>query len=282
MPSNYYTPSEKLSKYVLTYFMMENEAIPQCGYPLTIYPNGHVILGIVYGKTLPVITDEGKTFTVPNPGVSGQYMHPVSIRFFDNHVLITIFKPFGFYYIFGIPPKVFLNQTIGLRSLGISSHEEIVERISKARSAPDKINILENWLQKILYKNEVAPVGLPEYFLNNMILSQGTLPLKNILAALRLNSRYVERYFNRYMGVSAKKYSKIIRFNLIANYLINSPKTGIAKLCEIGNFYDPSHLIKEFIKYTGFTPADFLDKIFNEGDKQVETLKRLNIGENII
>jgi hypothetical protein len=62
-------------------------------------------------------------------------MHPVDIRFFDDAVLITIFKPFGFYYIFGISQRMLLNQTIELKSLGISSDEEIVEKISKARTS---------------------------------------------------------------------------------------------------------------------------------------------------
>ncbi len=103
MPAAYYMPSEKLRKYVAAYFLMEGKILPEFGYELTIYPNGHIIMGIAYGKTLPVITDKGQTFTVPNPGVSGRYMHPVSIRFFDVQALIIIFKPFGFYYIFGIP-----------------------------------------------------------------------------------------------------------------------------------------------------------------------------------
>lgn len=279
MPSTYYKPSEALSKYVLTYFLLENEAIPDHGFPITVYPNGNVILGIVYGKTLPVMTDKGQSFIVPTPGISGQYTHPVSIRFFDDRALITIFKPFGFYYVFGIPHRILLNQTIALKTLGISGYEEIVGKISKAHSIQDKIDFLENWLLKMILKNKVTPVGLPEYLLNKIILNKGIVPLKSILTDLHLNSRYIERCFNQYVGMSAKEFAKIIRFSSIANYLINHPTADNIELCEKGNLYDSSHLIKEFNKYTGFTPAHFLDKILNEGENQIEALKRLNIAQ---
>lgn len=282
MPSAYYFPSEKLRKYVAAYYLMEGEILPECGYELTIYPNGHIIMGIAYGKTLPVITDKGHIFTVPNPGVSGRYMHPVSIRFFDAHVLITIFKPFGFFYIFGVPQGVLLNKTIGLKSLGISSNEMIVDKIAKSKSVRGKIDFIENWLIENLNKNKIASVGLTEYVMVKIIQSQGAVPLKNILSDLRLNRRYLERHFNDYVGTGAKELSKIIRFNFTANYLIQHPTASALELCEIGNFYDPSHLIREFNKYTGFSPGHFIEKINKDGVNQIETLKRLNLAGSII
>lgn len=282
MPAAYYMPSEKLRKYVAAYFLMEGKILPEFGYELTIYPNGHIIMGIAYGKTLPVITDKGQTFTVPNPGVSGRYMHPVSIRFFDVQVLITIFKPFGFYYIFGIPQGILLDQTISLKSLGISGDEMIVHQISKSKSFSAKIDCVENWLLQNLNKNKIDSAGLTEYLVDKIIQSQGIIPLKNILSDLRLNPRYIERHFNEYVGTGAKELSKIIRFNFTVNYLIKHPTASAVELCEIGNFYDTSHLIREFNKYTGFSPRRFINKINKDGADQIETLKRLNLARNII
>ena len=36
MPSFYFPPSEKLSKYIATYFLIANEILPDCGIELTI------------------------------------------------------------------------------------------------------------------------------------------------------------------------------------------------------------------------------------------------------
>lgn len=282
MPSVYYPPSDKLSKYIATYFLIESQDLPDCGISLTVYPNGHIIMGIAYGKILPVITDQGVTFAVPNMGVSGRYKHPVSIRFFDPRILITIFKPFGFYYIFGIPEGLLLNQTIALEKLGIGGGEKVVNEIAKSKSVNDKIDCLENWLIKNLTNNNVVPAGLTEYLMNKIIQSQGTRPLKDVLLDLRVNPRYIERHFSEHLGTGAKELSKIIRFSYTANYLIHHPATSTLELCEIGHFYDPSHLIKEFNKYTGYTPSRFIEKIHNDGSIQFESLTWLNLSGNII
>jgi len=267
---------------VAAYFLMENEDIPETGFEFTIYPNGQTILGIAYGKTLPVITDGGNTFEVPNPAINGRYLHPVSVRFFDTQMLITILKPFGCYYIFGIPEGVFQNKTVGFKTLGIDGYQKTVEGISKAKCVREKIDLLETWLINMLTKNDIAPVGYTEYALNKIISSGGRVPLKTILSGLRLNNRYLERHFNQYLGLNAKAFSEIIRFSSIANYLTKYQNATGYDLCEIGSFYDPSHLIKEFSKYAGITPIRFLEKILNSGQVQMEAITTLDLTNSMV
>jgi AraC-like DNA-binding protein len=282
MASKYYRPCEKLNKLVAAYFLMENEDISDKGFEVTIYPNGQTIMGIAYGKTLPVISDKGNTFTVPNPGVSGRYLHPVSIRFFDTKMLITIFKPFGCYYIFGIPEGIFQNKTIGLKSMGIDGYQKTVDEISKANSARGKIDLLETWLINTLAKNDIAPVGYTEYAFSRIISGGGKVPLKKILSDIHLNKRYLERDFNQYLGLPAKEFSEIVRFGSIANYLMKFKNASLYDLCEMGGFYDPSHLIKQFSKYAGTTPIRFLEKMLDSGNVQIETIHQLDLTNSMI
>jgi hypothetical protein len=60
MPSAYYKPSEKLSKYVYAYFLMENEALPDLGLPLTIYPNGNIFGELLLAKHYLLLQTKGK------------------------------------------------------------------------------------------------------------------------------------------------------------------------------------------------------------------------------
>lgn len=281
MASIYCRPCEKLNKLVATYFLMGNEDIPDTGFEITIYPNGQTIMGIAYGKTLPHITDSGNTFEAPSPALNGRYLHPVSVRFFDTQMLITIFKPFGCYYIFGIPEGVLQNKTIGFENLGIEGYEKTVDAIAKANYVREKIDLLETWLINTLTKNNVNPVGYTEYVLNKIISGGGKVPLKTILSALHLNNRYVERHFNQYLGLNAKAFSEIIRFSSIANYLMKYQNANGYDLCEIGNLYDSSHLIKEFSKYAGTTPIRFLEKVLSSGKVQIETIMQLHLTNSI-
>jgi AraC-like DNA-binding protein len=266
---------------VATYFLMDNKDIPDTGFEITVYPNGQTIMGIVYGKTLPQITDGGNIYQAPSPALNGRYLHPVSVRFFDTQMLITIFKPLGCYYIFGIPEGVLQNKTIGFEALGIEGYEKTVDKISKANSVREKIDVLETWLINTLAKNDVNPVGYTEYILNKIISAAGRVPLKTILSGLHLNNRSMERHFNQYLGLNAKKFSEIIRFNSMANYLIKYQNLTRYDLCETGGFYDSSHLIKEFSRYAGTTPIRFLEKTLNSGNLQIEAIMQLDLTNTV-
>lgn len=282
MASIYYRPGEKLNKLVATYFLKDNNDIPDTGFEITIYPNGQTIMGIAYGKTLPQITDGGNTFEAPSPALNGRYLHPMSVRFFDTQMLITIFKPLGCYYIFGIPEGVLQNKTIGFKNLGIEGYEKTVDGISKAHSVREKIDLLETWLINTLAKNDVRPIGYSEYVLNKIISAGGKLPLKTILSGLHLNNRYIERHFNQYLGLNAKAFSEIIRFSSMANYLMKYQNAKGYELCEMGNFYDSSHLIKGFSKYAGTTPIRFLEKVLNSDKIQIEAIMQLDLANSTV
>lgn len=281
MASIYFRPCEKLSKLVAAHFLMENEDIPEGGFEITIYPNGHTIMGIAYGKTLPSIINGQNWYEAPSPALNGRYLRPMNVRFFDSQMLITIFKPFGCYYIFGIPEGVLQNQSIGFETLGIRGYEKTIERISKAKWSREKVDLLESFLLNALAKNNVRALGYSEYVLNKIISNGGKVPLKTILAGLHLNKRYLERQFNQYLGLNAKAFSEIIRFSTIANYLLNNQKATAYDLCEIGSFYDYSHLIKEFSKFSGTTPIRFLEKMLESNKVQIETIMQLDLSSSI-
>jgi AraC-like DNA-binding protein len=71
----------------------------------------------------------------------------------------------------------------------------------------------------------------------------------------------VTRIFNNRVGVSAKTFMKIIRFQN-ALKMINAKKTG--KLVDIAleaGYYDQSHFIRDFYNFTGITPSEYIKKM---------------------
>lgn len=77
--------------------------------------------------------------------------------------------------------------------------------------------------------------------------SSGTDPVESICREIGLSTRQVCRKVTGLIGIGAKEYSGIARFR---DNLAN-----IAKGNDYDGFYDQSHLIKNFKKYTGMTPG---------------------------
>lgn len=78
--------------------------------------------------------------------------------------------------------------------------------------------------------------------------TKGVTSISEISLASHWSSRQINRYFNKWLGLSMKTYCDIIRFNSSFEYL----KAG--KLFPEEGSYDQSHFIKLIKKYSSLTP----------------------------
>lgn len=92
----------------------------------------------------------------------------------------------------------------------------------------------------------------------NLIHQPGLPSIKNLANHLQVSERYLETQFKKYVGLSPKTYSLIVRFKRIEQQLHTKSTTHWAKLGFAGEYYDQNHFIKDFKRFTGHTPSDYL------------------------
>jgi AraC-like DNA-binding protein len=78
-----------------------------------------------------------------------------------------------------------------------------------------------------------------------------------VAARYGITSRYLQKLFVQYTGLTPKLYSKIHRFQNSLQLVIRneSPLTAIAYDC---GYFDQSHFIREFKSFTGITPSGYM------------------------
>ncbi len=74
--------------------------------------------------------------------------------------------------------------------------------------------------------------------------------------SIGLSERQLERLFKKYIGLSPKFYTRIIRFSTIFE-LIQQEDPGWAGLAYESGFYDQSHFIRNFKAFTGEDPSRY-------------------------
>jgi AraC-like DNA-binding protein len=88
--------------------------------------------------------------------------------------------------------------------------------------------------------------------------SGGTLPIAGLEIATGLSGRQIERKFARHIGVAPKTFARIARFKALLAAAVAEPRgPDWAGLAADHGYADQPHLVREFGRFAGLSPAAF-------------------------
>ncbi len=88
----------------------------------------------------------------------------------------------------------------------------------------------------------------------------GMATMAEIADATGATSRWLERHFLRDVGVSPKRFSRLVRFRRVLAALEAAPPGGDVALALDHGFYDQAHFIAEFRAFAGDAPRRFVEQ----------------------
>jgi len=144
-------------------------------------------------------------------------------------------------YIKDFIPEYDYNRLNEIRLMG--NHDTMIEALN------------ELFLDTVVESSEQSEII--EKALELIIISKGMISIGEIQSILDVGERKLERLFQRYVGLSAKLYARIIRFSTIFQLKRDGRDTWADLVYEAG-FYDQSHFIKNFKEFTGEDPSSYL------------------------
>jgi AraC-like DNA-binding protein len=173
------------------------------------------------------------------------------------HVLGICFFPEGFYPFLKIPVSECKNQLLGASEAALFTAETMHERLMEAPDVAARLCLLESELLSRMDHGIQTPVGFHR-LLN--VLTQSDIPV-NLAEFCRQNNigiRKLERMFHRYIGVSAKTYGILHRFQNALNQLMHSDYSKLSDIAYGNAYFDQMHFIRDFKRFAGNTPKKFL------------------------
>jgi AraC-like DNA-binding protein len=167
------------------------------------------------------------------------------------------FKPKGFYLLAGLKLAESIDKSIDpvdCFSKNILFLEEQLFTTPYIFRRNQSINqFFENLLLKKLDQKDL----LFEKLIAEIESSQGMLPIREIAFRFHISIKTMERKFLERLGMTPKKYAKLVR---IVHCLINGPASTSQNLTQLAyqyGFADQSHFIKEVKKFTSVSPSAF-------------------------
>lgn len=126
------------------------------------------------------------------------------------------------------------------------SAEETFKNFEKV--CTDKIAKLGNTSAAFMYVDAAV---------KKIIKQQGVIKIEELEKFTGVSSRYLEKSFLQYVGISPKQLSNIIRFNSFINYQKNNPGRSLTDCSYEMGFHDQSHLIRLSKLITGKSPKSY-------------------------
>jgi len=249
-------PGHFLRAFVKCYYIYEASSC--AGFEDYVFPSGSAEVIFNLGSGNWQIAGGVDFVTTPQVELWGQVTVPMRVRSIGKNTMLGIrFFPHGASVFLKENLDALNNQVVDFRDVS-KSVNELYCRLQLTADWSERISLVEEFLMESIAlterrNNKLAVVNdvmeemkRPDFFDN----------IDNVAARYGITSRYLQKLFLQYTGLTPKLYQKIYRFQNSLKRITqnNSTFTDIAYDC---GYFDQSHFIREFKSFTGFTPSAF-------------------------
>lgn len=218
-----------------------------------------------YGNISELQTKDDSTIitkrTYVNSGV-GDWFDIYEIASSKKNIPIKNFKvdllPHTLFEIFQVSPKELINQDLKVEDIWSDKNEcrIMLEKMEDSTSGGEMILIFEKYFLKLLKKIEKHTNPYIPLFLRY------NPSLEDFSKELGYSRRWVQKEYQEIFGLSFKELYGNMRFLRTLQYIehfVSLHQSINFSLLAIGcNYYDQAHFIKEFKKYSGMTPKEYI------------------------
>jgi AraC-like DNA-binding protein len=257
-----YIPKSTILSDLIDCFYILKKKDTEADIKYVTFPSIFSIVSITQGASLKFIKDtiivtEHKSEKIKSYIVS-KFKNPICFEYKGTVEEITIyFKPLTLY--------SFLNTDLNTYADGTpffpyADFEKVLSDILLAKKDEDKINKLETYLLS-KYTGAKHPF-LPELIAELQDIKNIEIPIATLVKKYNLSAKNLIKHFERHICKTPSQFRKIVRFREAMKKYIQSPEEiSLTELSYILNYFDQSHLIREFKAITGFTPKYFFKNL---------------------
>jgi AraC-like DNA-binding protein len=102
-----------------------------------------------------------------------------------------------------------------------------------------------------------------------------TLTTASLAAELGISRKTLHQHFEQYLGIAPSLYRKINRFrNAVREKLEGGQVYTLTELAHSMEFFDQSHMIRDFRSLTGFIPSAYFRKIRTMENSSIQWMMR--------
>lgn len=252
-------PTKELSPYIKHYLFLEGagDGIKK----LRLFSDGNTGMVLLFKGNLISNYHDHKVLNYPNSFLYGQISEFKDLYLEGkSSIIIVVFQPFGINHLLGISANELRDSIIDTEVFFGNQSALFYEKLSEQSLIETKLQILNSFFIELITKKSVSNQTIIHSTLNFILKNKGSVTVNHLVKYTGYTERHIERIFNESIGLSPKKFGNIVKLHFFLHLLkYKSDQSNITDLCYEAGYADQSHLIKEFKKYTGITPSQYLN-----------------------
>ncbi|MFT3936985.1 MAG: helix-turn-helix domain-containing protein [Chitinophagaceae bacterium] len=250
-------PSHKLKQYVKCFYLFESDS--NASFEDKAFATGCVEIMFNLGTGSWQTEVNSEFITTPSVELWGQIIQPLKFRSIGKNTMFGIrFYPHTTSCFLGEHMEQFNNRVSSLSDVMNQATAQLHMQLLEASDLKKRIEIVETFLWQQLSRslktssrvqligNIIEEIKKEDFFDN----------IENLSSRYGITSRYLQKLFLQYTGLTPKLFSKINRFQN-SLLLVSKQNTSLTSIAYATGYFDQSHFIREFKSFTGDTPSGY-------------------------
>lgn len=235
-------------------FASESSAAPE-----RIVPDGRCELITHFGAPYAEVDADGKLHVQPVMLFAGQVTRPLTLQCAGPAGVVGVrFHPDGARAFLGRSVRETTNHRIPIDNLLPESGEMLERDIAAAHDDATRAALACEFvgrrIARISHEDDVRVHAC----VRRIEASSGTVTLEELLEEAGIGRRQLERRFSEAVGVGPALLASIIRFRGVFDVLERDGTRPWTEAALAAGYYDQSHFIREFRRFVGCAPSEFL------------------------
>ncbi len=252
-----YEIPEKLERIIVA--IISGKSDKEIDLTVPIFATGFPLVVNIYGDK-PTFTIDDKPYTTASNLVVAGQIYKSKIIFTQTGIfgnLGIVLHPMAPYYLFHKPGAFFNNMWTGFRNSSPTCCSKLMEELSTCTTNKDRIHLILEFLIQ-LEQDRLPAIPWLETSINLILLKDGQINQEELIDKAGISIRHFRRVFKNVIGVPPKYFCKVIQLNTVFQLLSESSSDKMHLLALDCGYYDQAHFIKDFNKFIGDTPENFL------------------------
>jgi AraC-like DNA-binding protein len=178
----------------------------------------------------------------------------------EASVMGVHFKPGGAFLFLGLPADEFANSHINLEAVWGRAASELRERLARPSTHGARFDLLERALLSRLgrapQRHYAVSFALHAFAHDGQHSTTAELARQACLS----ERRFID-VFRLEVGMKPKLFGRIVRFRRMIDVVHRIAAPNWAQLALDSGCFDQSHLIREFLSFSGFSPDDYTRRL---------------------